>query len=91
MYASYRTVSKAQGWDDRRREQSAINRLRHRKMQKTHTQVTPDGKVIQHYRTDTREIVGKRLLQEALQKMAKEAEEKKAAEEVQEKQEEETK
>lgn len=54
MYASYRTVSKAQGWDDKKRENARINKLRHRGMMKDHIQITPDGKVIQHYKMDSR-------------------------------------
>lgn len=81
MYASYRTVSKAQGWDDKTKENGATNRLRHRGMQKSHLQVTPDGKVIQHYRIDARTIQGKKLLNEALAMMAKEREEQEAKKE----------
>lgn len=84
MYTSYRTVSRAQGWDDKTKENGAINKLRHRGMQKSHIQVTPDGKVIQHYRIDARTMQGKKLLKEALEKME---EERKAKEQEEVKQE----
>ena len=54
MYASKRSVAKAQGWNAETRKNSKMNRLRHRGMQKDHIQITPDGKVIQHYKMDSR-------------------------------------
>ena len=51
-YASKRSVAKAQGMDNSKNVQ--INKIRHRGMQKGHLQITPDGKVIQHYKMDQR-------------------------------------
>ena len=77
MYASKRSVAKAQGTKD---NSFKINKLRHRGMQKDHIQVTPDGKTIQHYRMDTRSAA----VMKAFKKAQKEAAEKKeeVAEEV---------
>ena len=55
-----------------------INRIRHRGMRKSHVQVTPDGKVIQHYKMDERSARVMRMLKAAQQKAA----ERKAAEEA---------
>lgn len=57
-----------------------INRMRHRGMRKSHVQVTPDGKVIQHYKMDERSARIMKMLKEAQKKAA----EKKAAEAVEE-------
>ena len=54
MYASKKSVTKAQGLNTTQSKNTKINTLRHRGMQKTHVQVTPDGKVIQHYKVDSR-------------------------------------
>ncbi len=52
MYASKRSVAKAQGDYDSKNYWN--NKIRHRGMQKDHLQITPDGKVIQHYKMDSR-------------------------------------
>ena len=69
MYASKRSVAKAQGTKD---NSFKINKLRHRGMQKDHIQVTPDGKVIQHYKMDSRSAA----VMKAFKKAQKEAAEK---------------
>jgi len=81
MYASYRTVSKAQGWDDKRRKQGARNAFRHKGMVKSHVQITPDGKVIQHYLMGINAQRALKQLNEALAMMAKEREEQEAKKE----------
>lgn len=52
MYANKKSVAKAQGAGST--NQNKMNELRHKGMQKGHIQVTKDGKVIQHYRMDSR-------------------------------------
>lgn len=54
MYASKRSVAKAQGTNTENVKNYHINKIRHRGMQKDHIQITPDGKVIQHYKMDSR-------------------------------------
>ena len=51
MYASKRSIKKANGSE---MSKTVINKLRHKGMQKDHIQVTPDGKMIQHYKMDSR-------------------------------------
>ncbi len=62
MYASKRSVNKAQGISN---VNAKINAFRHRGAQKTHIQITPDGKVIQHYKVDSRSAAAMRTLKEA--------------------------
>jgi len=82
MYASYRTVSKAQGWDDKKRENARINKLRHRGMQKDHIQITPDGKVIQHYKFSNQDIAFRKAFNEAYAKKVAEQEQNEVVENV---------
>ena len=51
MYATKKSIAKAQGTDN---SKNTTNKFRHRGMQKGHLQITPDGKVIQHYKMDSR-------------------------------------
>ena len=69
MYASKRSIKKANGSE---MSKTVINKLRHKGMQKDHIQVTPDGKVIQHYKMDSRSAV----VMKAFKKAQKEATEK---------------
>lgn len=75
MYASYRTVAKAQGWDIEKKNASRRNRLAHRGMMKSYVQVTPDGKTIQHYKLDSRTAEFKKAIEKvyAQEKAKKEA------------------
>lgn len=70
MYASKKSVAKAQG--SKGVSSTKLNELKHRGMQKDHIQVTPDGKVIQHYRMDSRSA----SMMKAFKKAQKEAAEK---------------
>ena len=79
MYASKKSVAKAQG--SKGVSSTKVNKLKHRGMQKDHVQVTPDGKVIQHYKMDSRSAA----VMKAFKKAQKEAAEKEAAEENPEK------
>ena len=74
-YASKKSIAKAQGVGYSK--DSKVNTIRHRGMQRDHVQVTPDGKVIQHYRMDPRSARFMKLFKEA---QAKKAEEVKAEE-----------
>lgn len=75
MYASYRTVANAQGWDAEKKNASRRNRLAHKGMMKTHVQVTPDGKIIQHYKMDSRTAEFKKAIEKAYaEHQAKESE-----------------
>lgn len=47
MFASKRTVARASGETSKNYWN---NKMRHRGMQKDRIQITPDGKVIQHYK-----------------------------------------
>jgi uncharacterized protein YdhG (YjbR/CyaY superfamily) len=71
MYASKRSVAKTQGTKDSRSHR--INKIRHRGMQKDHIQITPDGKVIQHYKMDTRSAAVMKAFKEAQVKVNEEA------------------
>ena len=77
MYANKRSVNKAQGVTN---AYSKINAYRHKGMQKSHIQITPDGKVIQHYKMDTRSAAVMRSLKEAQKKAAAQKEQKKTIE-----------
>lgn len=81
-YASKRSVSKAQGTDNSKNYR--INKLRHRGMQKSYVQITPDGKVIQHYKVDTRSAAIMKAFKEAQAKVISEEEAKKETEPVNE-------
>ena len=82
MYASYRTVSKAQGWDADRNEKTRRNKLSHRGMQKDHIQITPDGKVIQHYKMDSRTAEIRKAIRTAYEKEMEKKETNAIVEEV---------
>ena len=69
-YASKRSVAKAQGTDNSKNAQ--INKIRHRGMQKGHLQITPDGKVIQHYKMDSRSAKFMKMFKAAQAKAAEE-------------------
>jgi len=66
MYASKRSVAKAQGLNEKTRNDAALNKYRHRGMQKAHIQITPDGKVIQHYVVDSRTAAFKKAMAKAV-------------------------
>lgn len=68
MYASKRSVAKAQGTSNS--SNARINVIRHRGMQKDHLQITPDGKVIQHYKMDTRSAQFMKELKKAQEEAA---------------------
>lgn len=70
MYASKKSVAKAQG--SKGFSSTKINGLKHRGMQKDHIQVTPDGKMIQHYKMDSRSAA----VMKAFKKAQKEVTEK---------------
>lgn len=69
-YASKRSVAKAQGTDNSKNTQ--INKIRHRGMQKDHIQITPDDKVIQHYKMDSRSSKFMKIFKAAQAKAAEE-------------------
>lgn len=71
-YASKRSVAKAQGWNAENSKNTQINKIRHRGMQKGHIQITPDGKVIQHYRMDSRSVKFMKIFKAAQAKAAEE-------------------
>ena len=71
-YASKRSVAKAQGWNAENSKNTQINKIRHRGMQKGHLQITPDGKVIQHYKMDSRSAKFMKVFKAAQAKAAKE-------------------
>ena len=71
-YASKRSVAKAQGLDAEKSKNTQINKIRHRGMQKGHLQITPDGKVIQHYRMDSRSAKFMKIFKAAQAKAAEE-------------------
>ena len=50
MYASQRSVNKNSTIINDRKRKAEHNRLIHKGMMKDHIQITPDGKVIQHYK-----------------------------------------
>ena len=65
MYASKRSVAKAQDLNAESSKNYRTNKIRHRGMQKDHIQITPDGKVIQHYKMDSRSAAFMKALKEA--------------------------
>lgn len=65
MYASKRSVAKAQNLNAESIKNYWANKIRHRGMQKSHIQITPDGKVIQHYKMDSRSAAFMKVLKEA--------------------------
>lgn len=69
-YASKRLVAKAQGTSNS--SNARINVIRHRGMQKGHLQITPDGKVIQHYKMDSRSAKFMKMFKAAQAKAAEE-------------------
>jgi len=69
-YASKRSVAKAQGTDNSKN--TRMNAIRHRGMQKGHLQITPDGKVIQHYKMDSRSAKFMKMFKAAHAKAAEE-------------------
>jgi len=77
MYASKRSINKAQGISN---AYSKINAYRHKGMRKAHLQITPDGKVIQHYKMDSRSAAVMRSLKEAQKKAADQKEQKETVE-----------
>ena len=82
MYASKRSVAKAQEWDAETRKNTRNNKLRHRGMQKDHIQITPDGKVIQHYKFSNQAIAWKKAFNEAYSKKQAEQEQNEMVEAV---------
>jgi hypothetical protein len=72
MYANKRSVAKAQGAKGETKKNTMINKIRHRGAQHDHIQVTPDGKVIQHYKVDQRNA---HVMKEFKELQAKAAEE----------------
>ena len=81
-YASKRSVAKAQGMDNSKNIQ--INKIRHRGMQKGHLQITPDGKVIQHYKMDSRSAKFMKVFKAAQAKAAETAPEEEVTNETNE-------
>ena len=73
MYASKRSVAKAQGLSADKSKNYNINKFRHRGMQKDCIQVTPDGKVIQHYKMDSRSAQVMKMFKAAQAKAAETA------------------
>jgi len=73
MYASKRSVAKAQGLSADKSKNNNINKIRHRGMQKDHIQTAPDGKVIQHYKTDSRSAQVMKMFKAAQAKAADDA------------------
>ena len=72
-YTSKRSVAKAQGWNTENSKNTQINKIRHRGMQKGHLQITPDGKVIQHYKMDSRSAKFMKVFKAAQAKAAETA------------------
>lgn len=72
MYASKRSVAKAQGLSADKSKNNNINKIRHRGMQKDHIQVAPDGKIIQHYKMDSRSAQVMKMFKAAQAKAAEE-------------------
>lgn len=70
MYANKRTVEKAQNLNAKHRQDARRNRIIHRGMQKSHVQVLPDGKTIQHYKMDSRSAQVMRGFKKAQKKAA---------------------
>lgn len=73
MYASKRSVAKAQGLSNDKSKNYNINKFRHRGMQKDRIQITPDGKVIQHYKMDSRSAQVMKMFKAAQAKAAETA------------------
>lgn len=71
MYASQRSVNKNSETMMRRREAARKNRLAHKGMSKDHIQITPDGKVIQHYKMDSRTTEIKKAITKAYEEAQK--------------------
>ena len=69
-FASRKSVAKAQGTDNSKN--TRMNAIRHRGMQKGHLQITPDGKVIQHYLMDSRSASFMKAFKEIQAKAAEE-------------------
>ena len=70
MYASQRSVNKNSTIINDRKRKAERNRLVHRGMMKDHVQITPDGKVIQHYKmnpqaTEIKKAIMAKLSEEA--------------------------
>jgi len=66
MYASQRSVNKNSEILNHRKDQAKRNAVIHKGMQKDHTQITPDGKVIQHYKMDSRTIAFRKAMTKAM-------------------------
>ena len=66
MYASKRTVEKAQGLNEKNRNAARLNHFKNRGRQKSHIQITPDGKVIQHYVYGSRDTAFKKAMAQAM-------------------------
>lgn len=81
MYVNKRSIARAQGISN---NNARVNRLRHRGMQKDHIQITPDGKVIQHYKMDARSVKVLKAFKAAQAKVVSEEEAKKELEVVDE-------
>ena len=81
-YASKRSVAKAQGLNEKTSNDARINRIRHRGMQKSHIQITPDGKVIQHYVMSSRDIAFKKAMAKAVAEAQAKEENKELVESV---------
>ncbi len=73
MYASKRSVEKAQDANAEKTRHYHTNLIRHRGMQKDHLQVTPDGKVIRHYKMDSRNARVMKALKAAQAEVVKES------------------
>ena len=68
MYASQRSVNKNSETLNHRKELARKNRLIHKGMMKSHVQVTPDGRVIQHYVMSRRSAQIKKAFVQAMSK-----------------------
>ena len=75
-YASKRSVAKAQGTDNSKN--THMNAIRHRGMQRDHIQIAPNGKVIQHYKMDSRSARFMKMFKAAQAKAAEEEANKEA-------------